>query len=133
MTTELFWLALTVLMTALFWMPYVVNRMLELGVGGTLANPTYGASAKAAWAQRMGQAHTNAVENLAVFAPLVLILAVAGVTTPATVAACQLYFFARLVHFVVYSLGIPFARTVAFLAGFVAQMTLALAVLSAAG
>lgn len=133
MTTELFWLTLTVTMTALFWMPYIVNRMLELGVGGTLANPTYGDSAKAAWAQRMGQAHTNAVENLVLFAPLVLILAVAEVSTPVTVAACQLYFFARLVHFVVYSLGIPFVRTVSFLAGFVAQMTLVLTVFGAAG
>lgn len=48
MTPELFWLTLTVTMTALFWMPYVVNRILELGLGETMANPKQGATAKAA-------------------------------------------------------------------------------------
>ncbi|MEO1445838.1 MAG: MAPEG family protein [Cyanobacteria bacterium J06635_11] len=133
MTPELFWLTLSIAVTALFWTPYVVNRMLEKGIGGTLANPTYGESATAAWAERMSHAHTNAVENLVIFAPLVVIAAIAGISTPVTIAACQLYFFARLAHFVVYSLGIPFLRTVTFIAGFVAQMTLAIALLSNAG
>ena len=36
-TTELYWLTLTALMTALFWVPYVLNRMVVSGLGGTLA------------------------------------------------------------------------------------------------
>ncbi len=132
MTPELFWLTLTVTMTALFWMPYIVNRMVEDGVLGAMANPSFDAAPKAAWADRMTHAHSNAVENLVIFAPLVLMLAIANVSTPATIAACQLYFFARLAHYIIYSLGIPFLRTVAFIAGFVAQMTLAFALLGAA-
>jgi len=131
MTPELFWLTLTVTMTALFWMPYIVNRILELGLGKTMGNPKHGTIAKAAWAERMSRAHSNAVENLVIFAPLVLIAAIAGITSPTTIAACQLYFFARLAHYVIYTLGIPFLRTVAFAAGFVAQMTLAIALLGA--
>jgi len=129
MTQELFWLTLTIIMTALFWMPYVVNRILELGLGKTMGNPEYGTKTKAAWAERMSHAHSNAVENLVIFAPLVLIATITGITSPITVAACQLYFFARLAHYVIYTLGIPFLRTVAFAAGFVAQMTLAIALL----
>ena len=62
------------------------------------------------------------------FASLVLILDALGRSTPATVAACAVYFWARLVHAVVYALGIPVARTLAFAVGFVAQVTLALAI-----
>ena len=132
MTTELFWLTLTVTMTALFWMPYIVNRMVEDGVLGAMGNPSSDMTPKAAWADRMTHAHSNAVENLVIFAPLVLILAIANVSTPATIAACQLYFFARLAHYIIYSLGIPFLRTVAFVTGVVAQMTLAFALFGAA-
>lgn len=78
----------------------------------------------------MSRAHSNAVENLVIFAPLVLIAAIAGITSSTTIAACQLYFFARLAHYVIYTLGIPFLRTVAFAAGFVAQMTMAIALFS---
>lgn len=132
MKSELFWLTLTITMTALFWMPYVVNRMLEIGVWGALKNPNYEQSPKAAWAERMTHAHGNAVENLVIFAPLVLLLLIADASTPATIAACKLYFFARLGHYIIYTLGIPFLRTVTFIAGFVAQMTLAITLFNAA-
>ena len=125
MKPELFWLALTLTMTALFWMPNIVNRKIENGDWGALQNPSFDEPPKAAWAERMMHAHTNAVENLVIFAPLVVLLLTAKVSTPATIAACQLYFFARLAHFIIYSLGVPFLRTVTFIAGFVAQMTLA--------
>lgn len=131
MTSELFWLTLTVTMTALFWMPYIVNRMVEMGVVDAMRETGSGPP-KAAWAGRMMRAHLNAVENLVIFAPLVVALAIAGISTPATVAACKLYFFARLAHFAIYTLGIPFVRTVVFVAGFIAQMTLAVALLGSA-
>ena len=98
---------------------------------GALRNPNFDQPPKAAWAERMMHAHANAVENLVIFAPLVVALAIAGISTPVTIAACQLYFFVRLAHYVIYTLGVPFARTVAFLAGFVAQITLAVALLGA--
>ena len=40
MTTELFWLTATVLMTALMWMPYILNRIAVRGLIGALANET---------------------------------------------------------------------------------------------
>ncbi len=65
-------------------------------------------------------AHMNAVENLVVFASLVLMLAITDISTPATVGASVMYFWARATHFIVYSTGVPFIRTVLFLAGFFA-------------
>jgi len=73
-------------------------------------------------------AHVNAVENLIIFAPLVLTARALSITTAVTVFACALYFWARLTHVVVYTLGIPVLRTLAFAAGFVAQVLLVLAI-----
>ena len=132
MKPELFWLTLTVSLTALLWIPYTVNRIFELGVWDTLANPNTTQPPKTQWAGRMIQAHRNAVENLIVFAPLMMMLSLTGGNTATLTHASMLYFFARLAHVVTYTLGIPFFRTVAFLAGFVAQMTLAVALLKSA-
>lgn len=129
MTTELHWLTLTAVMTALFWVPYVLNRMVVAGLGRTLAGASPESDAQSVWAQRAIKAHYNAVENLAIFAPAVLVAHVLNISTPATRAAAVTYFFARLLHFVVYSAGIPAARTLAFAAGWVAQIVILASIL----
>ena len=42
--------------------------------------------------------------------------------------ACAVYFWARLAHVIVYTMGVPVLRTLAFAVGFAAQAALALAV-----
>jgi uncharacterized MAPEG superfamily protein len=128
-TTELYWLTLTALMTALFWVPYVLNRVAATGLGGTLAGSAPDAGKLAEWARRAIRAHTNAIENLAIFAPIVLTAHVLGISNPATKAAVVVYFFARLAHFVVYSAGIPAARTLTFTAGWLAQIAIIASIL----
>lgn len=127
--TELLWLSATSLMTALLWVPYIINRMVELRPWPALKNPQPDTEPEAQWALRAMRAHTNAVENLVVFAPLVLAVVVTGASTTATVTACAVYFFARAVHFLVYTAGVPVVRTLAFVTGAGAQVTLALVVL----
>ena len=78
----------------------------------------------ALWASRMKKAHTNAVENLVVFAALVLTLNAAGISNETTVIACNLYFWARLIHIAVYTFGIPWLRTLAFVASWLCVVTL---------
>jgi uncharacterized MAPEG superfamily protein len=63
-----------------------------------------------------------------IFAPLVLVLDALGHSSPATVLACAVYFWARLAYIIIYAAGIPVLRTLAFAVGFVCQVTLALAV-----
>ena len=125
MTTELWWLTLTVLMTALFWVPYVLDRPFVRGFGPFLfeVHPETG-TLHSVWAQRAMRAHHNAIENLVIFAPAVLIAHALNISSPATRAAAIAYFFARLVHFVVYTAGIPLMRTLAFTAGWVAQVVI---------
>lgn len=128
MSKELLWLTLTVILTGILWIPYTIDRIKVRGLMGAMANPSRNDKPQSPWAQRLYFAHTNAVDNLVVFAPLVLILDNMGHSTMSTQIACAVYFWARLVHAIVYGLGIPVARTLAFTVGFVAQAVLVLAV-----
>lgn len=129
MTTELYWLVLTVLLTSVIFAPYIVNRMIEHGVWPAVWNPQPDTRPKAQWAERMMRAHSNAVENLVIFAPLVLALHAVGVSTAATATAAMIYFYARLAHVLLYTFAVPLLRTVAFIVGFGCQLTLALTLL----
>jgi len=128
MSTEIFWLTLTVAMTGLLWAPYILDRIMVRGLMGAMANPSPNDKGQSPWARRLMAAHTNAVENLAIFAPLVLTARALGIATAATAFACALYFWSRLAHVVVYTLGIPVLRTLSFAAGFVAEVLLVLAI-----
>jgi uncharacterized MAPEG superfamily protein len=128
MSGELQWLTLTVVLTGLMWVPYILDRIMVRGLMGAMANPSRGDKPQSAWAQRLYFAHTNAVENLVIFAPLVLILDAINHSTQSTLIACAAYFWARLAHAIVYTMGVPVLRTLAFTVGFIAQVALALAV-----
>lgn len=130
MTSELNWLTLTALMTALLWIPYVLNRMARQGIFGTMGNLPPDEPSPPAWAQRAKAAHMIAVENFPIFAALIIIIHVTGTSNAVTESAATLYFFGMFVHYVVFTLGIPYLRTVAFLvAGFGVEVVLALTLL----
>ena len=128
MSRELMWLTLTVILTGLLWVPYIIDRAMVRGLMGSMANPSRNDKPQSSWAMRLYFAHTNAVENLVIFAPLVLILDSMGHSTMSTALACAVYFWARLAHAIIYALGIPVLRTLAFTVGFLAQVALVLAI-----
>jgi uncharacterized MAPEG superfamily protein len=128
MSRELMWLTMTVILTGVLWIPYILDRIAVRGLMGAMANPSRNDTPQSPWAQRLYFAHTNAVENLVIFAPLVLILDLQHHSTQSTALACAVYFWARLAHVIVYTLGIPVLRTLAFAAGFAAQVALIVAV-----
>jgi len=128
MSRELMWLTLTVILTGVMWIPYILDRIMVRGLMGAMANPSRDDKPQTPWAMRLYFAHTNAVENLVIFATLVLILNAMDHSTEATVIACAVYFWARLAHVIIYALGIPVLRTLSFAVGFVAQAALVLAV-----
>jgi uncharacterized MAPEG superfamily protein len=128
MSKELMWLTYTVILTGVLWIPYILDRIVVRGLMGAMGNPSPADLPQSAWAQRLQAAHTNAVENLVVFAALVLTLHAINHSTESTVLACAVYFWARLVHALVYTLGIPVLRTLAFAVGFVAQVALVMAI-----
>ena len=128
MSRELFWLTMTVILTGILWIPYILDRVKVRGLMKAMDNPSPKDIPQSPWAQRLYFAHTNAVDNLVVFAPLVLILDSLGRSTQTTAIACAVYFWARLAHAVVYALGVPVLRTLAFTVGFIAQAVLVYAI-----
>ena len=116
MTGELYWLALSVGLGLVLWIPYTA---LYAGVAGLKAGTTDlpPTSKLPDWARRSHRAHMNLVESLAPFAILILILHVSGKADSATVTAAAIFFFARVAHAILYTLGIPYVRTLAFTVG----------------
>ena len=126
MSIELTYLTWVTALTAVMWIPYILNMILVRGLIDAVGYPS-DPTPLSPWAQKMKAAHANAVENLVVFAALVLTANAVGVSTDSTVMACQLYFWARVVHFASYTFAIPWIRTLSFLAGFAGQAMLVLA------
>ena len=129
MTTETYWLVWSILLTATLWVPYILNRLIEQGVLKAIWDPDGETASEIGWAKRLMAAHANAVENLVIFAALVIILNLSGISTTLTVFASALYFFSRLAHVVLFTLRTPVLRIVAFFGGFIAQMMLAFTLL----
>jgi uncharacterized MAPEG superfamily protein len=114
------------------WVPYVVGRMTTHGVMKAIGAPGPDYPVDAPWADRARRAHLNAIENLAVFAPLVLVAAIIEISTRVTVLSAQIYVAARLAHYIIYVAGIPVVRTIAFLAGAFATIAIAMDLLAGA-
>jgi len=125
MTTELMYLTWVTALTAVIWVPYILNAIMVRGLIDAVGYPANPAPL-APWAARMKAAHANSIENLVVFAALVLVADSVGVSNDVTVMACQVYFWARVVHLAAYTFAIPWVRTVAFVVGFGCQAALVL-------
>lgn len=122
-------LALVAAATALMWIPYTLALIARGGLMAAMGNHD-AAPDLPAWAQRAKRAHANAVENLALFAPLLLLATIIAPGAASVVLAAHVYLVARLVHYCVYVAGVPVIRTLAFVTGWGATIGIALAVLS---
>jgi len=130
MSIELKYLALTALLTAALWIPYIVCQVTTNGFlsGENYVNPA--PRPVPLWGQRANRAHINAVEAFAPFAALVLIAHVGGKESAMTAFWAMAFFWLRLAHAVVYLAAVPFLRTLIFTLGFVCVCGLAWSVLS---
>jgi uncharacterized MAPEG superfamily protein len=124
MKTELLYLIWVTVLTGVIWIPYILDRIVVWGLADTVGYPE-NPKPQSPWARRLMKAHINAIENLVVFAALVLAAHAAGVSNSVTAAACVVYFWARVAHLVVYAFAVPWVRTLAFTVGFLSQATLA--------
>lgn len=130
MSAELKYLVLVATLTALTWIPYILNLIKVRGITDAVGYPE-NPPPMSPWAERMKAAHYNSVENLVVFAALVLTAHAVGVSDATTATAAMVYFWARVAHLVSYTLGIPWFRTLTFAAGYVAMLTFAWKLLTA--
>ncbi len=119
MTTDLWYLAFTAMLTAALWIPYIVCQVMT---NGFLKAENYKDPASRPvplWGQRADRAYLNAVETFAPFAALVIVAHVSGKADAMTAFWAASFFWLRLAHAVVYWLAVPFVRTAIFTLGFV--------------
>lgn len=129
MKTELLYLAYVTILTGLLWIPYILDRIAKWGLTSAVGYPQ-NPPPQSPWAVRLMKAHDNAVENLVVFAALVLAAHALGVTSGAVATAAIVYFWARLVHAAAFTFAIPWVRTLSFAVGFFAQAVIAWQILA---
>ena len=124
-----FYFGLSALWMAVAWIPYILERFVSRGIMGTFANPSPDSPEQAAWAQRAKAAHKVGVETFVAFGPLAVFasLRLPDDNYPGILALT--YFWGILAHYVLYSLGIPVLRTVAFLVASLSTAALGLRVL----
>ena len=76
------------------------------------------------FAGRAQRAHRNTLENLPLFIGLVLIAQIANKTSSATLTGCELFFWGRLAHWLIYLIGIPWLRTIAWVVSVIGMIVI---------
>ncbi len=115
MTIELRMLAWSCLLALLMPNVYVVPlTSLPGGMAWGLGNRDRPLEGESAWASRARRAHANLIENLVVFAALVLVAHASGRTNAWTALGSELFFWGRLGHAATYVAGLVPWRTLAF-------------------
>lgn len=110
MAPELTWLLWSVLLAFAQVVVMATGATLQVGLP-TLAGNRQGMPELTGWVGRMQRAHRNMIENLVLFAALVLIVVVASKGNAVTLMGAQVFFWARLVYVLVYGAGIAWLRT----------------------
>ena len=110
MKPELMLLVWSVLVTFVQMLVAVSGATLQVGLPA-LAGNREGLAPCTGWAGRAARAHHNMLENLVLFAALVLVAVAAGKTNSTTLLGAQIFFWARVAYAVIYVAGIPWLRT----------------------
>jgi len=88
----------------------VQGAMMQVGLPA-LAGNREGMPEIKGWGGRAARAHRNMIENLVLFAALVLVAVAAGKTNAMTLLGAQVFLYARVAYALVYLIGLPWLRT----------------------
>ena len=116
MTTDLTMLTATAVLAGLLVNPYGLAMWTLWPVREVLGNRD-APPPLPPWAERARRAQRNMLENFPHFAALVLVANAAGLANHQTGLGATMFFWARLVHAVVYITGIWWLRAPAYFAG----------------
>ena len=126
METAYYYLGLSGILTVLLWIPYILARAITWGIPTFLNNYPENYPREQPepplWALRSQRAHLNMVETLPAFAAVVVASGFLATESSYDNIAqwAQIFFIARLIHAVVYTLAISYLRTPAYLVSWVA-------------
>jgi uncharacterized MAPEG superfamily protein len=110
MKPEFMLLLWAVLLTVVQAVVAAQGAMMQVGLPA-LAGNREGLPEMKGWAGRAARAHRNMLENLVLFAALVLVAVISNKTNGTTLLGAQIFFWARVVYAGVYIAGIPWLRT----------------------
>ncbi|MEQ9520813.1 MAG: MAPEG family protein [Parvibaculum sp.] len=94
------------------------SNIMSMGLGWAMGNRDEAATPPG-WGARAKRAYMNHLENLLIFAAILLPVSLSGISNDMTVLGAQIFLVARIAHAVVYVTGITFLglRTLAYFAG----------------
>ena len=110
MKPELTLLTCAVVLTLVQAVIAVLGALMQVGLP-MLAGNREGMPEITGWGGRAARAHRNMLENLVLFAALVLVAVAAGKTNAMTLLGAQIFVWARLAYAAVYIVGLPWIRT----------------------
>lgn len=127
MSLEIYWLTLSIVLTALMVVPYAAYRTKKLGgLWQVFVRPLPGDNPfDDEWAHRAYRAHMNTFEAIALFAPLAIAVHVTGSGNEVTANASATFFWARLIYAPLYYFKVPILRTAIWMVALVATLVLA--------
>lgn len=129
MTTELTWLAWTIVLALVYIFAFDIVRTGQYGLKWNTGARDGAMPPLSAIGDRLGRAQANLFETLPLFAAAVLIAHVAGVHTRWTVLGAQLYFWARLAYLPLYAFGVPQVRSLVWLVSLAGLLMIVFAIL----
>ena len=110
MKPELTLLVWTLLLTLVQAVSAAQGAMMQVGLSA-LAGNRDGMPEIRGWGGRAARAHRNMLENVVLFAALVLVAVVADKTNATTLMGAQIFLYARIAYALVYIAGVPWLRT----------------------
>ena len=124
MSIELLYLALAAALTLLLRAIWMADKVSVRGLRVVTRYPEDSAPLSPL-GHRIWIAHEDALLSLVVFAVLIGILHAIGETGSLTRTAAAAYFWARVAHALAYAFAVPWAKTLAYLVAYLAQVALA--------
>ena len=119
MTTELFYLALTLVLALVQIFLPAAGRTARFGLAWNAGARDEPKGSAGPITDRLERAQANLFETLPVFIGAVLIAHVAGANGAWTSWGAGLYFCGRVVYVPLYALGVPYVRSLAWLASLI--------------
>jgi uncharacterized MAPEG superfamily protein len=112
MPPELVYLVWSVALTVVLVLIAALGAMQQVGLPKLAGNREHMPEITG-WAGRAARAHRNMLENLVLFAVLVLAARALNISNSLTVLGAQLFFWGRVAHAALYITGVAWLRTAA--------------------